>query len=1091
MSATRSVLAAAAALLLAPSAAAADSKGPVGWDSFRQLDRLPELTAGVRTLQFSSFERPGGNGDFSTCLSEGPDGCVIAEAHGPGEIASVWFTSWNQTPGDADLSRIGNLRIELDGRTIVDAPLPDVVDGELGAPFVHPLVANADQSSGGSYIKVPMPYRERMRMVVDHNPIPLYYHVTYRAFADARGVETFDPDDPAQDVIEHLRRAGEADPKPQNRAASAVRSGFEAAPGETVRLAELHGPGTIDELALRIPQLVGPPPVREVSDDGRAFGAGGSSEFTARIDPANDGVRLTRRLDAGIGDQRARVLVDGVEVAQWSSPPAQPGCRWLDESIELPASATAGKSEITIRTEFISSAVDFNEFAYWVDSRVAGELVRTDELDVGPDATDDEQAHGYRIAGQTWQGRNAFCYPSGDPDGRVAASDAILHRTRLRITFDGRRTVDAPLGEFFAAGLGEYEVRSLLFAVDPDGWYTSWWPMPFRSRATVELVNESGEAIEAGEVSVRAARRPETARALGPHGAAGYFHASARRGETTPGRDWAFLDAEGRGKVVGVVQTADGIAEGPSAPGIRSYLEGDERVHVDGSRSPALHGTGTEDFYEGGWYFNRGTFSAPLNGNPAHELAYGCPKDCDSLYRLLVADAIPFASSIRFGIEHGPLNDVPARYGSTTFWYGRDDYALRATDSLDVGDPADERAHDYRSAEPGAAVPLTSPFEGDADEPVTDDGRATRGEVTFRLELDRRARHGAVLRRLSDQAEAGQAARVLVDGRPAGTWAQPLGNRARRWLEDEFELPPALTAGRESVTVRLVPLADAPPWHAARYEAFARTSPFDDRTAPTAPADLAADPRAGFDDISVQLRWKPARDDVRVARYEVHAARESGFAPSAATVVGETEATSFTHEGLGTSETWYYRVLAIDGAGNVGRASPELRVTTPDGLVTEASVVLGADNQEAGLRQLDYEDGVTEPVVVAGRSARRTVAGRDPAWGRSMYFDLDDALAFDGNRALTVTVEYLDSGTDAFALQYDSANPDGGPLQGAFTSAGEVVKTDSGEWRTATFELPDARMANRQQGRFDLRIVAGAGDAEAETIHRVTITPAG
>src|SRR5690349_3344556 len=38
----------------APEAPAPD-EGPVGWDTYRRLDRLPELTTGVGTSQFSSF----------------------------------------------------------------------------------------------------------------------------------------------------------------------------------------------------------------------------------------------------------------------------------------------------------------------------------------------------------------------------------------------------------------------------------------------------------------------------------------------------------------------------------------------------------------------------------------------------------------------------------------------------------------------------------------------------------------------------------------------------------------------------------------------------------------------------------------------------------------------------------------------------------------------------------------------------------------------------------------------------------------------------------------------------------------------------
>src|ERR1700754_303468 len=43
---------------------AAPDKGPVGWDTYRRLDRLPELTTGVRTNQFSSSDRTGGNADW-------------------------------------------------------------------------------------------------------------------------------------------------------------------------------------------------------------------------------------------------------------------------------------------------------------------------------------------------------------------------------------------------------------------------------------------------------------------------------------------------------------------------------------------------------------------------------------------------------------------------------------------------------------------------------------------------------------------------------------------------------------------------------------------------------------------------------------------------------------------------------------------------------------------------------------------------------------------------------------------------------------------------------------------------------------------
>src|SRR5262249_27205432 len=54
--------------------------------------------------------------------------------------------------------------------------------------------------------------------------------------------------------------------------------------------------------------------VGTVFDAGRAFGANGFSEFTAKIDPTNEGVKVIRRLDTGIAHQRADVLVDATQV---------------------------------------------------------------------------------------------------------------------------------------------------------------------------------------------------------------------------------------------------------------------------------------------------------------------------------------------------------------------------------------------------------------------------------------------------------------------------------------------------------------------------------------------------------------------------------------------------------------------------------------------------------------------------------------------------------------------------------------------------------------------------------------------------------
>jgi hypothetical protein len=88
------------------------------------------------------------------------------------------------------------------------------LNGKTGVPFSWPLVGNGDDTSGGGVIKFPMPFKRSMKVTVDTNPI--YYHVTYRTFSDATNVKTFDPKDPAPNVLTQFRGFGVRDPKPVN-----------------------------------------------------------------------------------------------------------------------------------------------------------------------------------------------------------------------------------------------------------------------------------------------------------------------------------------------------------------------------------------------------------------------------------------------------------------------------------------------------------------------------------------------------------------------------------------------------------------------------------------------------------------------------------------------------------------------------------------------------------------------------------------------------------------------------------------------------------------------------------------------------------
>src|SRR5215471_12357048 len=81
------------------------SKGPVGWDVYRQLDELPTVPIGVKTKQFSSFDRGGGNLDYLHTLGRtASGGYVLAQHDGPGEVDSIYMSS-----DGGDVTQTGNI----------------------------------------------------------------------------------------------------------------------------------------------------------------------------------------------------------------------------------------------------------------------------------------------------------------------------------------------------------------------------------------------------------------------------------------------------------------------------------------------------------------------------------------------------------------------------------------------------------------------------------------------------------------------------------------------------------------------------------------------------------------------------------------------------------------------------------------------------------------------------------------------------------------------------------------------------------------------------------------------------------------------
>jgi hypothetical protein len=390
---------------------------------------------------------------------------------------------------------------------------------------------------------------------------------------------------------------------------------------------------------------------------------------------------------------------------------------------------------------------------------------------------------------------------------------------RLQANWDGAAEpqVDAPLDDFFGAALGP-AARSLAFGRVDDRYYC-YFMMPFRTSARITVRNEGTTPFSGWHARVSAADH-----FIGTN--PGYFYARANAAHLVPdGHDYPLLDTSGSGHVVGVVLTTGCGERGaclfaPTDEFDGAHLEGDERISVDGSRYPQLHGTGTEDFFNGGFYFAHGPFTLPTHGNPAFAAVSSRRPGFGlrSMYRLLLGDAIPFANHILLAIEHGPTNDVPADLSSLVFYYAIPDATLFASDQMTLGAPDSEAQHGL-VADGRVDATLTSAFRGDdSDVRVTASGmEATR--TRFRIAVDA-ANRGVRLRRLADIGDGRQSAVVRVNGAAVGTWFSADINPSRRWADLDFDIPAAFTAGRDRLDIELDARASPNPWTAYGYAAF-------------------------------------------------------------------------------------------------------------------------------------------------------------------------------------------------------------------------------------------------------------------------------
>lgn len=231
-------------------------------------------------------------------------------------------------------------------------------------------------------------------------------------------------------------------------------------------------------------------------------------------------------------------------------------------------------------------------------------------------------------------------------------SPKMLRSMRIEMYWDNASTpaVSVSLGDFFGIGLGRKTPFESELFTDPEGRsFNAYVPMPFKTAARIEIINDSDKPVHLFyDVNFVQVTKHETP--------VFYFHAYwSRENKTKLGKDFVVLPAvDGKGRFLGmnVGINADSTYD-------KSWWgEGEVKMYLDSDTDfPTLIGTGTEDYIGTAW--GQGAYANRFQGCPvADEKAR---QWC--FYRYHIPDPIFFSTRCKVTLQQigGEMTEVVRR----------------------------------------------------------------------------------------------------------------------------------------------------------------------------------------------------------------------------------------------------------------------------------------------------------------------------------------------------------------------------------------------------------------------------------------------
>ncbi len=264
-----------------------------------------------------------------------------------------------------------------------------------------------------------------------------------------------------------------------------------------------------------------------------------------------------------------------------------------------------------------------------------------------------------------------------------------LKRIVLRIYWDDDPipAVETPIGDFFGLGLGEYFLyESGPVSVGSQKALNEFFPMPFRKSARLTITNEGSMPTRAFYFNIDWQKHTSLPKDLL------YFFAEYRQAQPTPGTtsDWKLnsdvsvynaINKDAKNNYVAFETESAGHYVGMTLSILQNqgdwWGEGDDMMFVDDRTTPAIVGTGAEDYFLGAWCYGNCAINPFGSAHPTFAYQrYGNPVNGGDdrgahwmVYRFHTDSPVPFTKYFKMTLEHGHANHRSDNYYSVAYWY--------------------------------------------------------------------------------------------------------------------------------------------------------------------------------------------------------------------------------------------------------------------------------------------------------------------------------------------------------------------------------------------------------------------------------------